>query len=315
MMRKCHSKVCRAVAVLTATVLLPALAGCAGGGGNVAATRPLPLANAAGRARAAAKSHPWLYVSGTRTNQVEAYDLGVSGTPPRVETISTGVDQPDGLAIDALGTLYVMNGNNTVTAFADGDTAPSLSIGVQSPVGVAVTTTSLDVWIVTRGSPPSLFVYHKGQTTPYKTITSSLLKVPSQIVFDAAQNLYISDNDTGVSEVLAGTFTPKAVALRSLPSCPTGIALDNQSGKLFLSGCDGATLQYKVGRPAVKLKFDETFPADNIAIGLYRNATTLFLPDLFSSTVYFYNESGQQTLALSTGVTTALGVAYKRAGL
>jgi hypothetical protein len=61
----------------------------------------------------------------------------------------------------------------------------------------------------------------------------------------------------------------------------------------------------------LKLTFSETFPADNIATACTKTRRRCFCPT-FSGTVYFHNESGQQTFALSMGVVAAIGVVYKR---
>ena len=58
---------------------------------------------------------PWLYASDQLDNDVVAYDLAQPGFPV-VQTISQGVSTPGEVALDAHGTLYVVNnGNGTVT--------------------------------------------------------------------------------------------------------------------------------------------------------------------------------------------------------
>jgi hypothetical protein len=80
---------------------------------------------------------PWLYVAGSFSNFIDAYDLREPGMP-LVETISAGVDNPGDLAVDAQGTLYVDNGSGTVAVYPAGATTPSLTIPVVNPAGVAV---------------------------------------------------------------------------------------------------------------------------------------------------------------------------------
>ena len=87
--------------------------------------------------RPATAADPWLFVAGQANNVVNAYDLVAPGQP-LVETITTGVESPVGLTIDAAGTLYVSNAGGNVTIYPAGQTSPTLTLPVHSPVGVAI---------------------------------------------------------------------------------------------------------------------------------------------------------------------------------
>ncbi len=76
-------------------------------------------------------------IGGSGNGDVTVYKPGK--TSPSL-TISTGVDRPTGLTVDAAGTVYVANvGNNTVTEYPKGATSPSLTISMStSPQYLAV---------------------------------------------------------------------------------------------------------------------------------------------------------------------------------
>src|SRR5579863_9643595 len=77
-------------------------------------------------ARDANPKHPWLYVAGFSNNVVNIYDQQRYGTP-LIGSLTQGMNNPCGLALDPQGTLYVTNdGANTVEIFPAGATAPSL---------------------------------------------------------------------------------------------------------------------------------------------------------------------------------------------
>jgi hypothetical protein len=285
------------------------LAGCGGSG-----VQAPPLLDAAGATRSGnAQSHPWLYVSDPSRDVVDAYDLGVSGNP-KVRTIHSGVRVPQALSVDNEGTLYVANDNGTLTEYPEGAVTPALTLSVSEAVGVAVDH-NLDLYVISREPPATLFVYHQHARKPYQSITSPFFQVPMQLLFDAADNLYIADNNAGVLLMPAGTTAPKPVPLQGLGSCPSGLALDNENGHLFVSSCGGGTQSYVAGRDKLRKTFATSIASDNLALGAYQGSNVVFLPSLEGGEVSIYNESGTQVGTLSTGFFSSEGIAYKRAGI
>jgi hypothetical protein len=169
-----------------------------------------------------------------------------------------------------------------------------------------------DVYVANRANPPSILVYHKGQSQPWRTITSSLIAVPWQLLFDHSGTLYVADNQNGVLVIRPGSSQVQSLNLRLLDGCTTGLALDPRKRWLFVSDCVGGTQVYKLGNPYPLRSLVEQFPADDLGMGKLGGREVLFAPDLNSNVVYFYYaDANTPFYALQTGVITAIGVAYK----
>jgi hypothetical protein len=254
---------------------------------------------------------PWLYVSGSN-NVVNAYDLLSAGNP-LVLTISAGIHGPSGLKIDQHGRLYVSNGASaTVTEYPFGETQPALTLSINNPVDTAVDPINGDLYVDTRANPPGIAVYLPHQKTPAKTIHSNLLVNPSQMVFDSAGTLYVTDNESGVLVIKPQSFIVKSLGLRNLDGCTTGIALDESTGDLFVSDCVGGLQVYQVGNPYPVRSLQDSFPADYLALGTVRKQLDLFAPDISSNTVMAYQADENQPFeTIHTGSQNALGVAIK----
>jgi len=265
------------------------------------------------------RMHRWLYVSGGANDYaVVAYDLSAPGMP-LVETITQGISYPGGLSISRDGTLYVaINGGSEpgVYAYPWGQTSPSVVYPIANP-NVAAVSKEGDLYVATRDTPPSILIYRRGHTTPSRTVTSSLLEVPAQIIFDDAGNAYVADNHTGVLFMAHGTFQVQSLGLEDLDGCTTGLAIDPNLSALFVSDCGGGTQEYILGNPYPVENLDESFPADNLSIGrVDQHHMTLFAPSLFTGQVVFYQARSTTPYAtLQTSLSEALGVLYKPAGI
>ena len=113
-----------------------------------------------------------------------------------IGVITSGVSSPEGLAVDAVGNLYVANsGNNTVTVYPPGQTSPSTtySNGVSNPFGVAVGGDGR-VYIANENTSNcygSVTEYPKGSLNPDRTLTLSG-RYAFDAALDTAGNLYVS---------------------------------------------------------------------------------------------------------------------------
>ena len=265
------------------------------------------------------RSHRWLYVSGGANDYaVVAYDLSAPGMP-LVETITQGISYPGGLTISRDGTLYVANNGGSepgVYAYPWGQTSPSAIYPIANP-NVAAVSRDGDLYVATRDTPPSILIYRRGHMKPSRKITSSLLEVPAQIIFDDAGDAYVADNHTGVLFMARGSFDVQSLGLQDLDGCTTGLALDPNLNALFVSDCGGGTQAYALGNPYPVENLDESFPADNLSIGrVDHHHMTLFAPSLFTGQVVFYQARSTTPYAtLQTTLSEALGVLYKPAGI
>src|ERR1700722_2323994 len=184
--------------------------------------------------------HPWLYVASLNQSVVAIYDLAAFGVP-KIGEISQGLASPFGVVVDPQGTVYVANSHvgqktpGNVTIYPAGALIPGLTLsdGLQSPVGLAVDTNG-DVYVGNQGTAPSIQVYAAGQTTPYRTITSSLLVHPGPMTFDKNRKLFVVDNRTGVAELASGAQQLVSLGLVGM-TYPSAIAIAPRSGDIYVS--------------------------------------------------------------------------------
>jgi hypothetical protein len=270
-------------------------------------------------ARSPRTSDPWLYVTGNGSNNVVIYDLVEPGFP-EVGAITNGVSSPAGVTVDASGQVYVANESGTVTIYPPGKTSPSLTLSedLSQPQSVAVDANG-KVYVCDRGNSPAIVVFPPGESTPSQVITNDLIQIPDQVQFDAAGDLYYTDNDTGASEIPAGYQSMSSLNLQGLQST-RGLALDHY-GNLYVGTCckpglDGVR-EYVPGDERPIRRLHDSEGADLYASGTVKKKQYIFLPESYNSTV---NAFSPNTLKPAFVVNTSdaqpsIGVAVKPAGI
>jgi DNA-binding beta-propeller fold protein YncE len=257
------------------------------------------------------RKHVWMYVAGFTGSVIGIYDLSNLGH--KIGEITRGLKGPAGIALDAHGTLYVVNylgGNATI--YPPEATAPSLTLpGLTNPVGVAVNATG-DVYITNSGEPPSILVYPPGQTTPSRTITSDLITEPNQITFNSSGNLYFTYWNMGVSEIPYGSQQPVSLGLQGLTD-PAGIAIDPLNGNLFVSNDNQGTAVHVFAPGSVKQsrQLSGSHNADYLAIGDIKGKEYVFAPQSQSSSVVLYEHNRDQPFIILQTLEDAHGIAIK----
>jgi len=162
-----------------------------------------------------AKGQALVYVSDAGVNEVFAFKQ-TGGSP--VETISSGLSEPQGLATDENGTLYVANtGLSQVLAFKSGKTTPYLTVNTSGeyPVGVQ-TDDKGNMWVTnivsTSGGAGNLQEYDK-KGKLLQTITCTQLQKYYFDAIDKSGNVFVdgfatlSDTGPAVVEIKAGSTT------------------------------------------------------------------------------------------------------------
>jgi sugar lactone lactonase YvrE len=212
-----------------------ALAGCSGGAST--GTGFSTPANAVGQSGArrgwispAAKKEKLVYVSDYTSSIVLIYKQGaISGGP--IGEIVDGVASPQGIAVDASGTLYVANqGTNTVTEYPAGSTSPSvtLSTGISRPLDLSVDTNG--VLYVTEGSASMILEFKPGSTSPDETFS---LTHPSVATNAKNNDLYVTNNVSSTGHVLrCKPLSSKCKDLGISVGFAQGIAIDSQANLL-----------------------------------------------------------------------------------
>lgn len=240
--------------LFTVTAII-ALAGC----GNSMPSAPLsssagpPQAGTAGRGGFAPLAKPRLLYVANDANVI-VYPANQNNPPP-IRTITTGLNQPEGIAVDSAGTLYAANtqGNN-VTEYRAGQGTPfrTISSGIQDPEAIAVDANGT-VYVGNRNLGAQevyVNVYQKGSLTPNLTITFPKHNIPhlSGIAVDSAFNLYVLTvlDAPAVTKFPPGSTQGTDLALQGLGTFADGLAIDG-AGNLYISVGTGAINVYAAG--------------------------------------------------------------------
>jgi sugar lactone lactonase YvrE len=208
----------------------------AGATGNVAPTKTISGTNT-GLCRPsgiALDSTGKIYVSNQYSEEetctgytITVYAAGATGNATPIQTISganTGLDEPNGLALDSNNNIYVANeDSSTVTVYAataTGNVAPTTTIGgaatgIEYPHAVALDTAG-NIY-VTNPDTPSVTVYAAGATgnaTPKATIsgTSTGLVHPNGIAVDTTGKIYVVDISADIDGNYGAVFVYAAGA-------------------------------------------------------------------------------------------------------
>jgi sugar lactone lactonase YvrE len=147
--------------------------------------------------------------------------------------LTSGLNDPVGMAFDASGNLYVANySGNMVSKVAAGTSTaiPFITSGLSGPMGLAFDASG-NLYVANQNnSTVSKVAAGTSTATPFVT---SGLGGPQYLAFDATGNLFVANyfNDT-VSKVAAGTSTATPFVTSGL-SQPIGLAFD-ASGNLYV---------------------------------------------------------------------------------
>jgi streptogramin lyase len=191
-----------------------------------------------------------LYVSDRGASKIVMFPANTQHAHP-IGQITQGIVEPEGIAVDSQGDLYVANGNGgNVLEFTPGGRRliRTLSAGLHHPVNVAFDTAG-NLFIADQ-SPSAIVEYHvrPAGTNPTVIALPNSQYMARGITVDAAGNIFASM--TGISdkvfpliafcpafsevyEIPAGTTTPVSLYLRANEQT-FGLAVDAR-GTLYAS--------------------------------------------------------------------------------
>lgn len=150
----------------------------------------------------------------------------------------TGLYQPQDVAVDSAGTVYVTDFNHRVVTLPAGSNNQSELpfTGLSYPEGVVVDSAG-SVYVADRGNSRVLKLPQGAKDAIVLPFTD--LKNPDGVAVDSAGNVFVTDTDNNrVVKLEAGSNTQTVVPFTGL-SVPWGIAVDG-SGNLYVSEHDSS---------------------------------------------------------------------------
>ncbi|MBS9534900.1 protein kinase [Mycobacterium sp. M1] len=150
--------------------------------------------------------------------------LAPGSTTPTVLPFS-GLYQPQGIAVDANGTVYVSDFNNRVVKLTAGSNAETVLpfSGLSYPEGVAVDSGG-NVYVADRGNDRVLEL--PSGASAQKVLPFSGLNDPDGVAVDGTGTVYVTDTDNNRVLKLSAGATSQAVLPFTGVAVPWGIAVD-----------------------------------------------------------------------------------------
>ena len=157
-------------------------------------------------------TQPILFVADLQNSVVRLYDPTTPNPSPE-GSITQGISNPSGLAVDANGSLYVSNiGSSAITVYSPGKTKPRLSIPTSGYYGIAVDSKG-DIFATSVAG--TVYAYRRGMKKPYEKIGGFVN--PVGIAVDGKDNVWVSDDTASkVYTIAAGTKQVKDAGLKGL---------------------------------------------------------------------------------------------------
>jgi serine/threonine protein kinase, bacterial len=148
----------------------------------------------------------------------------------------SGLYQPQGLAVDGTGAVYVADFNNRVVKLAAGSSAQSVLpfTGLNYPEGVAVDGQG-SVYVADRGN--SRVVKLAAGSSAATVLPFTGLKNPDGVAVDPAGNVYVTDTDNNRVLMLPAGSSAQTVVPFGDVAVPWGIAVNN-AGDVFVTEHD-----------------------------------------------------------------------------
>jgi serine/threonine protein kinase, bacterial len=149
-----------------------------------------------------------------------------------------GLYQPQGLAVDSAGTVYVADFNNRVVKMAAGSNTQTVLpfTGLNYPEGVAVDTAG-SVYVADRGND-RVVKLAAGSNTP-TDLPFTGLNNPDGVAVDTAGSVYVTDTDNNrVVQLAPGSNTQTVLPFTGV-SVPWGIAVDG-AGTVYVTEHDNS---------------------------------------------------------------------------
>jgi len=182
-------------------------------------------------------SSPQTYAQGSAIVPLTPTSIGVA--PPAYSSsatvVASGFNEPQGVAADAAGNVYVADGGHgLVKKIPPGGSPASIGTGFSKPSSVAVDAAG-NVYVADFTNNAVYEIASGGSTTSI----ASGFNHPTGVAVDAAGNVYVADNgNNAVKEIPSGGGSP--VTFASTPN-PYGVAVDG-AGNVYVGNGGAATI-------------------------------------------------------------------------
>jgi YVTN family beta-propeller protein len=259
-----------------------------------------------------------IYVANSGNNTVTTYSTDGTPTTP---TITSGLNSPVSVAVDAAGKIYVANiGNNTVTAYNPNGsrTTPTIT-GLSGPEGVAVDAAGKIYVLNASGGPEDdglVTTYTANGTPTTPTITTGFIS--RGLAVDASGKIYVASYSYGGVTIYEADGTQTTSPFGGI-SGAQAVALDPTGKIVCIGGLISVIRAFHFfgyvscyaadGTPTIAQLGGEGYPqVTGVAVDVAGN---LYVATPSSNTVTTYTASGKPTSPTITGLSSPAGIAVR----
>jgi hypothetical protein len=272
-----------------ATISVALLAGCYGSGSSTATATTPAGAGLPNLVRTASdkQSAGLIFNSSYGGNSVDYYLKGTGPNNPVAGSLSGSFSNPQGMAVDKAGALYVTNtGDDDVLVYPTGSTSPSATLNDPNdfPEDVAVASDGT-VYVANVfgpiGASGNVVAYARGASNPTKTFVDEHFRHVIGVAVDKSGNLFVSYDATpgsgsgSVVEFKGGK--DKATEMHIKLGGAGGVGFDSAAHLLVIDQATPSLNVYDVGNrePVHKL----TLPGSSAFFSFNKDSTRLYVAD------------------------------------
>ncbi len=237
---------------------------------------------------------------------------GTSYAPvaPVTQLTVSGLNAPQGVALDAQGNLYIADtGNRAIKKWIPGTQAPSTLVsGLSTPTGVAVDTNG-NVYIADSGSQS---IQRWSPVSQQLTPMATGLVSPFGVAVDNQGDVFFSDcGSNSIQEW--NVSSASLVTLASALNDPTGLSADRLGNVYFANTGSDAIVQWNIAAQAAAIPVSSgTLEPLGVAVDGQGN---IDFSDTGSNSVLQWNAANQQLVTwVSSGLNHPAGVALDAQG-
>jgi len=217
-----------------------------------------------------------------------------------------GFKNPEGLALDAAGNIYVADGsNNAVKEIPVGGGVPViLGSGFSNPLDVALDAAG-NIYVADPGNGDVKKI-PAGNGTP--VVVASGLAYPAALALDAAGNIFVADGNTSIIKIPAGGGTP--VTISAGFNGPFGVAVD-PAGNIYVTDSNNGLYKIPAGGGSTITLASNLNNPNHVKVDASGN---IYVADSNNGVVKIFPASGAAPTAVNYVMGFPFGMAIDPAG-